>query len=808
MARKLICILIICVLIFTSCDSYKADELPIEDIKESVGTASEIVSKGEFVETVIAEYSVNDYDPPAYMYIDDTGSIHMLMQNYFDTTGEWIMHYDIDSQGIGVEQPITWQDEIPGLLEKGFISNFTSAKDGSWFFSSYTDDYKKKIGNANLTMGIWHVSGDTAEQIVLPESIADRIHEIKEFRMINEHRMLLIWYENPDEGYTADISDCYRTSIIDLDSCSEILPEINFGIGFLRSYYGENDNFEDSLCSVTCSKDTIFAHRMSGEVIAISAVDGKVIDEVINIGNDYIVTRLSHADDDYIYFLTSYGINRVARGGILTELILDASSYGFGSPAEEIINVSVCDEDNIYVLVKRRTNMTDTVRTTYKILGYRFDEDRIVMPKRDLSVLVISESKYLSRVVDIFKKENQDIRLIYDVVDGYERRFSDIMYPTHNKERTEKNQEILGLLQKELAVGRGPDIIIVDADIIGSLGEKGYLFDLTGCMGSEYLDEVFLTSMQYDNEIHAFPTDIMIPTISGKTEELATLNSINTMLNYFSKHGKTDRESGFSFYWYLFNIFYPAYSNNMFSEGRINIQETRAYLDVMKFTTGTLQGKEELSYEEWHDFMLWGAHDVYKPGGLGTNTVIYVGSANNQPGFEISILSDFCSKTISTLCYYSDFGYTQYTNGSMIPMFYGTTKTLTEYSDGYFIIREAIAINKNSKSIDDAVRFLEYYFGDKVNLSDAPMQTPVKAQTAQKMIEMLSEGNTGMIYPPIEDLEFDVYSEIYSKLKHPVIIDNDIMEIFCRNTYQYCFSDISLEDIIENIERELEETKK
>lgn len=273
--------------------------------------------------------------------------------------------------------------------------------------------------------------------------------------------------------------------------------------------------------------------------------------------------------EDAIFIANWKGVTRINEEGTIVEKIIDGKLCSLSS-YRVIQGMSYKDKLYLVYLDYDKYNIKQL-----KVKEYSYSEDMPTVPDDVLTVWTPCENLLLSKAVEIYRKKYPDkmIRLesFYDSSEWEEKRY-------------EMSSQDIEELNKEILVGTGPDVMMLDMLPVESYLKQDIFVDLTECVDS--VDEPLLENVAraYQNEkgIYAIPLKFSMLLSIGEKELVGDGFSLEKFARYQEEHPNEEVLFGINKQDRI-NILMDLWKDKLFdSENKLDKNAMISYLTSLK----------------------------------------------------------------------------------------------------------------------------------------------------------------------------------------------------------------------------------
>lgn len=512
----------------------------------------------------------------------------------------------------------------------------------------------------------------------------------------------------------------------------------------------------DSQKSFIASDNTIIAASdNSNQIIFYDALTGKTTKTL-----DYTFqpngVAYSLKSDGTLITGDSEGIHRMLSEGTLWEIPVDGSITSMSMPSlyiQDIYAGELEPEDYYCLFTESEKGLS--------LIHYVYDKEASAVPQNQITFYSLRENATIRQAISLFQQKNPDSRINYIVAMGNEGGNS---------------SDYIRALNTELLAGNGADIILLDGLPAQSYIDKGVLADISAILKPLTEDGRILPNIaeSYTKEgtIFQMPIRFAIPFVVGTPDALASVSSLNTLIDTAEKSGKPFMDSYVPEF--LVNDFLALYGEDFLKDTKLSEDDFKEFLGNLKRLTDNI-GK--ISKEEY-DYTV--APESY----LFRNSMFPLKAGKTLAAFaQISAISD-----------------------SMMP-FALAKETGLSYSslNNTFLPVGIIGLNKASKNTEAAKAFLEFLFTEEVQSANLYDGLPVNSSSLKKWTDEVNEdiivgfsdqeGNEfSAVWPDKKDRD-NLY-QIARQVNRPIHMNQQLNEILKEQILSFLKGDIGLEEAV------------
>ncbi len=284
---------------------------------------------------------------------------------------------------------------------------------------------------------------------------------------------------------------------------------------------------------------------------------------------DYTMNKNSIAytvkEDGTLLLGDSGGIHRLAKEGTLWETTVDGTLNSMSMPSLyfEGLFVKEGEPEEYYGAYSDSDE-------GYKLFHYVFDETVSSVPEKQITVYSLKENKTIRQAISLFQGKNSDVKVNYVVAMGEE----------------EGNvSDYIRALNTELLAGNGADVLVLDGLPADSYIDKGVLSDISDVINPLVESGELLSNItdgyKKDGKVYRMPVRISIPVIIGEKDALASVTSLQGIVDYISRSDNTPFSVPDTFRNFLVN-YLALYSGEFLQNGTLSEEKFAAFLENLK----------------------------------------------------------------------------------------------------------------------------------------------------------------------------------------------------------------------------------
>ncbi len=611
------------------------------------------------------------------------------------------------------EEPLDWN-----AVTKGIITQVSVATDGTVFFQS--------IGEDSITSWL-QKPGEDLKQIDLSSM------NITYFLLL-DNSTLFLTQSVPPEGTEGPGQRC---CLYDISS-----GQVTTNLDNLA------DLVYDSLFNAAIGKDEagnlllyFMAYSDNGRVLTTLDQNGAitaVFNSVPNAGDSN--GAAADADGNY-YYASQSGIFRIARGGSISEKILDSTGFTI-SMANYYCN-GLCRAQNGDLIV---TLFSDSDQM--KLLRYHWDNSLPAASSDALTIWSLQDNATVRSAIVEFRKKHPE---------------SDMSYIVATADSTLSADSILQALNAELLTGSGPDVLILDNIDYQSYAQQGLLADLSQVIDTSKLSQNIVAPFITNGAAYVLPARFSVPILYGEVgtvESLTTLDALKSAIlackprpdanyndeAYYSDLTKEEQYAlGFVSIAQLLHFTLQSSASALIKDNQL---DTGAVREVLSFVQeiGTYYGMKDYRPDQPSNqvTMSGNANDVVSTGDGGYE---YSVTMHARYGWDIM-------QTPSLLSYISTVNVEDNAAGNSAVVQPGL-------SEKAYLPLVLAGVNSNSDKKDDAFAFMQVLFGEDVQKTFQQDGSPVLQSALEQSLQNSQSS--------AKDFRGDIKA-LYASLKTPVLV--------------------------------------
>jgi ABC-type glycerol-3-phosphate transport system substrate-binding protein len=516
----------------------------------------------------------------------------------------------------------------------------------------------------------------------------------------------------------------------------------------------------DSQINFIASSNTIIAASdNSSQIIFYDAETGKTTKNL-----DYTFqpngVAYSLQSDGTLLVGDSLGIHRMLSEGTLWEIPVDGSITSMGMPSLYVQGIYEGDMEPVDYYLSAETEKG------LSLIHYVYDKDISAVPQNQVTLYSLRENPTIRQAISLFQQKNPDTRINYVVAMGNEGG---------------NLTDYIRALNTELLAGNGADIILLDGLPAQSYIEKGVLADISDILIPLTEDGSILSNIsnpyKKDETIYQMPIRFSIPMIIGTADTLASVSSLDTLINNAEKSGKPYVGS------YapeaLVNDFLALYGEDFFKDNKLSESDFEEFLKNLKRLSDNIGSNYKTEYDDYD-----------KTAAPETNLF--------RNSWDLFPLRD--GKTLASC--------TQIRNiPSTLTLFALAKETGLSYSsiNNTFLPSGIIGLNKASKNTETAKAFLKFLFTDEVQSTNLYDGLPVNRASLKKWTD---EENEDLLYglSDAEGNEFtagwpdkkdrDNLFQIAQEVDRPINMNQQLNDVLKEQILSFLNGDIGLNEAV------------
>lgn len=398
-----------------------------------------------------------------------------------------VRHVSTDNGVTWKSEEITWTQTTGGDIPLGF----DVSKNGTVIFQS--------IRGQDEPFRLWLCKKDGTPEELFLEGF-DASNGASQMLFLNESTVLLVSSGRLDEsGKLAPT----KTAIFDLTTKKKI------------SDVTQNETSENIFCPVSYDGKLYFANYSNDGAVTLNEIlpDGSVNENLAKLPDFNYGSASVDADGNY-YFLTKTGISRIAKGGSVTEGIVEGGAFAITSPENYVAGISLAADGSIIAsILPAANNNEDSNKITKNTLYRYYYDEKLPAPivSDALRVWSLHDNLTVRGAIVHFAKAMPELAVDLEIAlaDG------DIL-----------PQDALRNLNTELLSGQGPDVIIFDDADYEQYIKKNVLEDLAPVLKDIPFAENLIAPFYQDDKAFVVPARFAVPIIFGAKDDISSLTSL------------------------------------------------------------------------------------------------------------------------------------------------------------------------------------------------------------------------------------------------------------------------------------------
>ncbi len=478
------------------------------------------------------------------------------------------------------------------------------------------------------------------------------------------------------------MNDFYDSKVLVISSETfEVLEEINCAqvfSGEQRVLYAAEDG-----CMAVNTEDGVFTLYDTG------------FHEQERMKTDQDALAWMCSEGDIWYQISEKGIERMAPGNEVTEVVMDGS-MGRMSQSSNVVRGMIAGADGDFYVLYRQEKASSA-----ELVHYVYNKELPSVPEHTLKVFGLVDNQTVQGAVVGFQKSHPDIRVEFQTAENEDISMDDI--------RT---------LNTELLSGNGADVILLDGLPADAYVEKGILMDLTELEkeladGEEYLETMLKNTAEKDGKIYGIPVKFSIPIIYGNEEVKQALHSLGELSDYLEMNPESS-VFGLADKRFIRDFLFQMYQDELLStDGKVDTEKMAALLELEKKIA--VNAKSEIFDDASTTEMSMGtAGSIFKQGmfsNQGSPAIL-----NHPEGAATDQIDSVTNMLIP---------YEVMRRLNLSP------ETLKDF----YVPKGIIGINKNTKQRETAEEFVKYLFSKEVQSAQVDDGFPILNAALEEVAE-------------------------------------------------------------------------
>ena len=493
------------------------------------------------------------------------------------------------------------------------------------------------------------------------------------------------------------------------------------------------------------------------------------------------------ASDNSIWLAGQGGLYRHTIGGSALEQIIDGNLSVLSDPSYHITGIIPLDDYEFLAVFRNR-----------KLVHFTYDPSIPSKPSKTLKVYSVENNDTIRKAITLYLSDHPDIYIEYDI--------------GMSADDAATREDALKKLNTKIMAGNGPDVIVMDNIPLNTYIKKGVLKDLSPVWNQINETEPLFTNIgnamkSEDGNIYALPCEIQIPILFGDEVVISQMNDLKSIADMTeSLRQENPGQDLFGFYTTedILRLFTTVSAPSWTTDSdELNIQ----YLsDFLEQTKRLYIAQNENNMEDQPEIYVVGTQRDSTDARLNLKVIEYVGR----------YLSSFTCGILHNPNVYAELNSVNEINGFESCGW----KTMNGQNDHVFIAQTIVGISSTTHNTDCAEDFLRVCLSteNQLNLrSGLPVNKTalnntfplIDDQTSEHLpydSEYLadSEGNLTRfdIYPPNQEA-ITVLRVCIEDANTPYIENKLLEDAVCKQGIAYLQGDISLEEALDSIKKQL-----
>ena len=516
---------------------------------------------------------------------------------------------------------------------------------------------------------------------------------------------------------------------------------------------------------------------------------GEAVQEYVydGMGGDYGVLRLG--EDEDCYYLDRQGLHHINKNGSTVETLVEGDMASMGDSTMSVEGFVLGDGKEYLALYNQERNQAVLVR-------YVYDKEARVTADKQLVVYGLEENKTIRQAVSKFQKEHPDVRVRYKTGSG--------------EETGTTRADQIRVLNTELLGGNGADILVLDGLPLESYIEKGVLMDMTDFYEklekeNPLLDNI-VESMKKEKGLYQMPVRMKVLAMYGSKEEMAALQSLDSLSAYLEKGDGKDILGNARSYEYYLRLLLTLNYKEIFENGEkktISEKELTKLLETAK-KLGEETGVEADTVKEFYLKRMPELTEENLLNELGEERLRSIATNN-----ELRARNHKAAVV---------------TEAEGIGGLMETCEVLRELGTnpqgihGLYIPRGMVGVNESSENKELAQEFLKTLFSEEIQSLDLYDGFPVNKKALENWcnrekpdestgmgITVSGDDGEGGIFSATEPSgeQLQPFVELGQKADTPVLLDEAILEVILDEEIAYCKGEKTLEKAVSGISNKI-----
>lgn len=499
----------------------------------------------------------------------------------------------------------------------------------------------------------------------------------------------------------------------------------------------------------------------------------------LGTGDTYGILKLGENED--CFYLERKGLHHIGSGASTVERLIEGDTVSMGDSTMQLVDMALGAENDYFVLYNQENKKG-------MLAHYVYDSDAKVTPDNQLVIFGMEENKTIKQAVSRFQKDHPEVRVIYK---------------TGSQQETGATRaDQIRVLNTELLGGNGADILALDGLPLDSYIEKGVLMDLSGfyqeIQQDSPLPDNIVESMKKSGGLYQLPVRFKVLSIYGTEEEVAAMQSLDSLSAYLDANGGEDLLSANSFEAYLRLLMTLNYKELFLGGGAISETELTKLLETAK-KFGDATGTEDGTIIE---------HYVNGNPELTEETVLKEFGAENL--YSVDTNNDLRARKGSQAVVIE-------AGGAMSLIMACTVLQETGLSPqgihGLYLPKGMVGVNAGSSQKELAQEFLKFLFSEEIQSLDLNDGFPINERSLEEWCQkeapadgmglaiVGTSNEDGEMFSATEPVgaQIQPFAQFGREADTPVMIDDILLEVILDEGIAYCKGEKSLEEAVSSI---------
>ncbi len=735
--------------------------------------------KGSYIETDITPPDANGV--PFGLWVHDDGSIDYC-DRATDGMYELRLFHSNDKGATWQAQDMSWQAKLGGSIMK-----LTMTPQGDFFAAiisqSGLEIYKVSKDGTFTKVPITELEGIINEKTTAYPSQLEALSEDSFFLNYTIYETgntsgsaASSGDSSANEEGSAEDAETTKQSNITFTSNSD--QSNDFG-GIYKTdgtVMKQIDNLEP-IKSVTKNDSALFCMDYLGNVRAYDCTNGNILPQFANNLDgkaQQMYSGVSVDNNSNIYLASNKSIQRMVPGGSLCEDVIEGSMFSFGSPNNQIQDISCIQEGDLL--------LTMLSATGGKLFRYYFDENASAVPEKTITAWSLKESETVRAAITAYQQVKKDVRVNYEVA--------------ITKEDTSVSAEdAMRTLNTELLSGKGPDILIMDGLDYRSYQQKGMLSDISTLADTAALYENIIKPFMAEDGLFVLPARFSVPVLFGEKDKLDAYSSLQNIVTAiesspplaginigseeYSKPIPPEQRTEISFgsLKSAFDFFYSTSANAIITkETGVQKEALKAVLTAVKAVSDKCGLAKSPTGPDRIGFGFADSN--------GTTSVTLIDKGFVDYSVEHTLIGGISLSTLGYVKFLDESGLSEQ-----------DVKMMPGLSSGVFQPSVMAAINVNSKMQEEAAGFVKALLSPEVQNFAMTEGLPIMKSGMKALIEQYNKNSDQSQNPK---LSLDIEGLI-AQLSTSVTPDNAVTDIIFAEVERFCKGEITIDEAVQAI---------